>query len=93
MNHPFSLQLEDLETLDFEILPKETAVTGAQAEVTTLAIGEEGGDFGIHPIPPIALPPCLPWKPFPKPINPPIKPPIYTTLALGEEGGDFGLLF
>lgn len=87
MNHPFNLQLEDLELLEFDILPTEEAeITGSRAEVTTLALGEEGGHY-----PDLLLPPhCRPLPRPPKPpICPPIKPPIYTTMALGEEGGDW----
>ena len=48
-------------------------------EVTSLAIGEEGGDF-----------PCIiEIKPKPEPI----KPPYATTEAVGEEGGDCFLIF
>jgi hypothetical protein len=87
MEHPFNLQLEDLETLDFDLM-EESEVTGG-VTFTTLALGEEGGHC------PLATKPPLPWcgTPIPRPplcppTKPPIKPPIFTTLALGEEGGD-----
>jgi len=45
-------------------------------EVTTYAIGEEGGGY-----------PCIEVKPI-KSIPKPIEPPYATTQAIGEEGGD-----
>ncbi|MDJ0676047.1 MAG: hypothetical protein QNJ36_11795 [Calothrix sp. MO_167.B42] len=48
-------------------------------QVTTDAIGEEGGDY-----------PCV-IEVEPKPE--PIKPPYATTLAIGEEGGDCPVLY
>ncbi|HAA26811.1 MAG TPA: hypothetical protein DCE56_02910 [Cyanobacteria bacterium UBA8553] len=86
MNHPFALELSDLEAvdLDFEenltdeaaaevaggILPGGCVVTGAYYE---------GGGYGW---PPIVKDPVYPVRP---------KYPPYevTTLALGEEGGHF----
>lgn len=90
MDHPFNLQLDDLETLDFDLI-EESDITGGIA-VTTLALGEEGGCF---PIPKPPIPWCrtpIPRPPIKPPIKPPVKPPsppIYTTMALGEEGGCF----
>ncbi|MDJ0676045.1 MAG: hypothetical protein QNJ36_11785 [Calothrix sp. MO_167.B42] len=49
-------------------------------EVTTHAIGKEGGDYPIE------------VEPKPEPIKP-IKPPYATTLAIGEEGGDCPVLY
>ena len=74
MNHPFALELSDLEAvdLDFEeyLTDQEAAqVGGADKQVTTLSYGEEGGKR---------------WSP---PIKPQPDPPRYTTQALGEEGG------
>jgi hypothetical protein len=57
------------------------SITGGLT-LTTLAVGEEGGDY--FPRPPKWCPPIAPPH---SPIKPPIKPPEVTTLALGEEGG------
>lgn len=106
MSHPFDLSISELEAIDLEF---EEQLTVEQANnvgggifATTLALGEEGGDYHppiiiepIYPRPPIKWPPdCeLPIKPpIKRPIKPPIKPPIYTTLAIGEEGGDEWLI-
>jgi hypothetical protein len=97
LNHPFALNISDLEdlALDFEQLTDdETAeIGGGQTMVTTLAVGEEGGDpgdvecishpgseTGGHPDPkPFPLP-----KPFPFP-----KPPVYTKAWLENGGGHY----
>ena len=84
MNHPFELELSDLESieLDFpeELTHEEAAkVEGGSGRVTTLALGEEGGC--IHPQSPVSK---FVIKPYPAP---PAKPPKVTTQAIGEEGG------
>ena len=97
MNHPFNLNLSDLEAvdLDFEeqLSVEEAEKVGGGTIFTTLALGEEGGCY-----PPIIKDPCYPrppikWPlPCELPIDPPGEPPEVTTLALGEEGGDCGFL-
>lgn len=99
MSHPFDLNPFELETmeLDFEqqLTDEEAArVGGGQTTYTTLALGEEGGDYCYSPKP-------QPLKPRPFPAPPEVTtkalgeeggdpdPPIFTTLALGEEGGCF----
>lgn len=83
MTHPFNLNLTELQTLDLEF---EEALTDTAAHInggnlaTTLAVGEEGGDW----LPRCPYPTPSP-KPHPRPV--PIDPPIMTTMALGEEGG------
>jgi hypothetical protein len=63
MSHPFELTLSALTAIDLnleEVLSEqEAAQIGGGFDVTTLALGEEGG-----------------YCPPPKPICPPIKPPI-----------------
>jgi hypothetical protein len=83
MNHPFSLQLKDLELLELDSLPDDGASIAGGTTITTRALGEEGGQCSERPT--FCPPPS--HKP-PRPICPPTKPPIYTTLAIGEEGGD-----
>lgn len=112
MRHPFDLSLNELQEinvaidlaidLDFAepLTDLEAAQVGSGLDVTTLALGEEGGE----PITTKAVgeeggattlalgeegghdphPPHKPWKPV-RPCPP--ESPIYTTLALGEEGG------
>lgn len=85
MKHPFDLDNWHLETVDLDFLEplsdeKTKPIDGSHVEVTTLALGEEGGEF-----------PDLPWK-VPKDDRPPfyprpIEPPEATTMAIGEEGG------
>ncbi len=68
----------------------------ANNKMTTMAVGEEGGDCppkSKHPYlgPPIAYTKAMNedggcYKPRP-PIGPPIKPPVLTTYAMNEEGG------
>ncbi|MEG4987716.1 hypothetical protein QUB08_18355 [Microcoleus sp. BR0-C5] len=90
MNHPFDLDIADLEAIDLdfeETLTDEQATRiGGGLMATTLAIGEEGGG-GIQCI----SAPCPgseggggAFPPQPIPIDPPM-----TTLALGEEGGGY----
>jgi hypothetical protein len=98
MNHPFALELSDLESIDLEfeeyLTPEDATQVGGLTLATTKALGEEGGtppfdyytkawyEGGGWNYPPY-YPPNYP------PIKPPVdEPPIYTTLALGEEGGD-----
>lgn len=89
MNHPFDLDIADLEAidLDFEetLTDEESTRIGGGLMATTLAIGEEGGG-GIQCI----SAPCPGseggggFPPQPIPIDPPM-----TTMALGEEGGGY----
>ncbi len=98
MNHPFALELSDLESIDLEFeeyLNSEDATqVGGLTLATTKALGEEGGippsnyytkawhESGGWNYPP-SYPPNHP------PTKPPVdEPPIFTTLAIGEEGGD-----
>ncbi|MEG4071301.1 hypothetical protein QUA30_01370 [Microcoleus sp. Pol14C2] len=87
MNHPFDLDIADLEAidLDFEetLTDEESTRIGGGLRATTLALGEEGGG-GIQCI----SAPCPGSEGgggFPPP--PPIFDPPVTTLAIGEEGG------
>ncbi|GAA6619420.1 hypothetical protein [Scytonema sp. NUACC26] len=95
MNHPFALDISDLEALELnfeENLSDEEAnqVTGGLKIATTKAFGEEGGGEIV-----CISAPCPGSeggddpRPKPRPTKPqhPTKPPEVTTLALGEEGG------
>ncbi|MEG4198859.1 hypothetical protein [Microcoleus sp. Pol12A5] len=88
MNHPFDLDIADLEAinLDFEeiLTDEQAAHIGGGIRFTTLALGEEGGGGPIQCI----SAPCPGSEGgggFPPP--PPIFDPPVTTLAIGEEGG------
>lgn len=87
MRHPFDLKISDLETvnLDFqEPLTREEAeeIGGGRTELTTQALGEEGGKFPE----PIPFPDS--FLDYPRPYPYPLRDtPDVTTLALGEEGG------
>jgi hypothetical protein len=91
LNHPFALNISDLEdlTLDFEeqLTDQETAQIVGGTKFTTLALGEEGGDPGD--IVCISAP-CpgseTGGEPLPKPLPKPPKPPVYTK-AWFECGG------
>lgn len=103
MRHPFDLNPEEIESVDLDFeepISDEEAerVGGGLSIYTSMAFGEEGGDFPDYPRP-ICPPYPLPFpideypkplpKPIPWPIPPkPIGPPDVTTLAIGEEGGD-----
>ena len=94
MNHPFALNLSDLEAVDLEFeeyLTDEeaTQVGGGGGRLTTYIYGEEGGYSWGLPSPPHYLGPPIHVPPY---NQPPTKPPTYTTLALGEEGGGSYLL-
>lgn len=84
MRHPFDLSLGELQAIDLDfaepLTDAEAAQVGGTTIATTLAIGEEGGEW--HYPRPYPLP-----RPKPRPRPVPIDPPEYTTLALGEEGG------
>ncbi|MEG5037203.1 hypothetical protein [Microcoleus sp. AT3-D2] len=89
MNHPFDLDIADLEAidLDFEetLTDEESTRIGGGIRFTTLAIGEEGGGGPIQCI----SAPCPGSEGgggFPTP--PHIFDPPVTTLAIGEEGGE-----
>ncbi len=93
MNHPFSLNISDLEAIEFSFEEhleddESSQVMGGRKIATTDALGEEGGIVCISaPCPgseggDVPLP-----KPLPKPY--PTKPPVVTTLAIGEEGGSY----
>jgi len=77
LNHPFNLDISNLEDLNLDLeqqlTEEEAARVGGGLTFTTLALGEEGGDYSK----------------FPQPQPGPIDPPEYTTQALGEEGGDY----
>ena len=85
MQHPFDLEIIDLEAIQFnpdpvtEPLTDQAAetVAGGSATVTTQALGEEGGFAGIE----------FPGLPDVSTLFP-ISPPEVTTQALGEEGGE-----
>jgi hypothetical protein len=86
MNHPFALNLSDLEAVDLEFEEQLKFEDVAQVDggilpggcVLTQAFYETG--YYPRTCPPIPTPNC-------PPITPPICPPTATTLALGEEGG------
>jgi hypothetical protein len=91
LNHPFALDISDLEnlTIDLEeqLTDKETAQIGGGTTLTTLALGEEGGyPGGIVCI----SAPCPGSEsgesPYPYPLPKPPKPPVYTK-AWAEGGG------
>ncbi|MGD1805063.1 hypothetical protein ACP6PL_06435 [Dapis sp. BLCC M126] len=101
MNHPFALNISDLEDVNLDIeeqLTDEEAsqINGGKGEepiFTTLAIGEEGGHYPGDIV--CISAPCPgsesgghPWpKPMPMPMPPkPHKPPVMTK-ALYENGG------
>jgi hypothetical protein len=86
MNHPFALDISDLETIELnfeETLSDEEAnqVTGGLT-ITTQAVGEEGG----HEIVCISAP-CPGSEGGDNSGSPSKRPPKVTTLAIGEEGG------
>ncbi|NMG21197.1 hypothetical protein [Brasilonema bromeliae] len=94
MNHPFGLDVLDLEAIELnfedDLNDEEAAqVVGGLTKATTEAVGEEGGtvttlavgeEGGIQCI----SAPCPGSEGGEKP---PKEPPKATTLALGEEGG------
>ncbi len=89
MNHPFDLDIADLEAidLDFEetLTDEQAAHIGGGLMATTLAIGEEGGgeiQCISAPCPGSEGRGGFPPKPIP------IDPPM-TTMAVGEEGGGY----
>jgi bacteriocin-like protein len=97
LTHPFALDISDLDNLNLDfaeqLTDEETAqITGGlkkdEPTVTTLAVGEEGGDGGIQCI----SAPCPGSEngghPSHKPPRPPKphQPPVYTK-ALHENGG------
>ncbi|MEG3898438.1 MULTISPECIES: hypothetical protein [unclassified Microcoleus] len=86
MNHPFDLDIADLEAidLDFEetLSDEEAARIGGGIMATTLAIGEEGGGIQCISAPCPGSEGGGGFPPQPIPIHPPV-----TTLAIGEEGG------
>src|SRR6476620_12119279 len=89
MNHPFDLDIADLEAinLDFEeiLTDEQAAHIGGGIRFTTLALGEEGGGGPIQCI----SAPCPGSEGgggFPV-SRPPVFPPPVTTHAIGEEGG------
>ncbi|MDZ8054845.1 MAG: hypothetical protein RMX68_008905 [Aulosira sp. ZfuVER01] len=107
LNHPFALDISDLEDLNLDVgkqLTDEEAAEiggGKAPEVTTLALGEEGGHD--HPGEIVCISAPCPGsesggEPSPKPLPKPPKPPVYTkawfengggvyTKALHENGG------
>ncbi|MFH7028984.1 MAG: hypothetical protein ACHBN1_27225 [Heteroscytonema crispum UTEX LB 1556] len=99
LNHPFALDISDLEdlTLDFEeqLTDEETAQIGGGtgAEFTTLALGPEGG----HPGDIVCISAPCPGsesggEPSPKPPKPlpkPPKPPVYTKAWFETGGGPY----
>ena len=105
MRHPFELEIADLEIVEAsqirELTDEEiknisgghddrvtTLALGEEGgEVTTLALGEEGGEVTT-----LALGEeggGFTTRAFFEEGGCSIEPPIATTLALGEEGGDF----
>ncbi|HEY9766887.1 MAG TPA: hypothetical protein V6C71_00065 [Coleofasciculaceae cyanobacterium] len=96
MNHPFELELSDLETidLDFEeqLTNEETARIGGGKHSDIVCIsapcpGSEGGDDPGKPWPTRPRPSKKHGPKSPRPGK--HKPPEFTTLAIGEEGGDY----
>lgn len=82
MNHPFDLELRELETLDLEFeeplsLDEASQVNGS---LRLISRSESKVNFKRRP----RLRPPRPI--YPRPIYP-VDPPSATTLALGEEGG------
>lgn len=92
MNHPFGLELSDLEAieLDFveELTEEESAKVGGGMSAAESILGEQGGWIKIPPIeiPPIKLPSIKlpPGYPTTEAFG---EDGDVTTLALGEEGG------
>lgn len=100
LNHPFSLNISDLEDLNLDIEEQLTDEEAAQISggykdepiFTTLALGEEGGDYPGDIV--CISAPCPGSEtgggPLPKPLPPeppkPPKPPVLTK-ALYENGG------
>ncbi|MCZ0904593.1 hypothetical protein ON021_32320 [Microcoleus sp. HI-ES] len=89
MNHPFDLDIADLEAIDLDfqetLTDEESTRIGGGLMATTLAIGEEGGgeiQCISAPCPGSEGGGRFPPKPIP------IDPPM-TTMALGEEGGGY----
>ena len=89
MNHPFDLDPAELEAMDLDfgepLTDEEAAHIRGGTDVTTLALGEEGG---CKPIQCISAP-CPGSEggggfPFP---HPPVFEPPVSTQAVGEEGG------
>jgi hypothetical protein len=93
MNHPFALNLSDLETVDLEFEEHLNSETDAQIEGGMRTCGtpvpgcytdacNEGGGYGYPPFPGPCYEPPKPPCYYPMP-----KPPVCTTMAYGEEGG------
>jgi hypothetical protein len=86
MTHPFDMDMADIPAadLDFEepLSEAEAAEIGGSFWATTMALGEEGGDYFPRPRP---LPNI---RPRPRPLPNPKPDPICITRALGEDGGD-----
>src|SRR6476469_8362158 len=89
MNHPFDLDPAELEAMDLDfgepLTDEEAAHIRGGTDVTTLALGEEGG---CHQIQCISAP-CPGSEgggkfPPPRFFDPPL-----STLAVGEEGGGY----
>lgn len=86
MNHPFDLDIADLEAidLDFEetLTDEDAARIGGGLMATTLALGEEGGGILCISAPCPGSEGGGGFPPQPLPID-----PLMTTMAIGEEGG------
>ena len=88
MNHPFDLDPAELEAMDLDfgepLTDEEAAHIRGGTDVTTLALGEEGG---CKPIQCISAP-CPGSEGGGGGFSrPPKSDPRMTTMALGEEGG------
>jgi hypothetical protein len=96
MNHPFELELTELEVMDLDfkeqLTQEETATIegGKHSDIVCISApcpgSETGGDNPDYPVPTKPKPPKVrhPRKDFPD-----RHPPEFTTLALGEEGGGY----
>jgi len=86
MRHPFELEISELENLNLslqELTDEDAEKVAGGSNVTTLAIGEEGGSFTTLAI-------GEEGGDFTSAaIGEEGGDPVFTTLAIGEEGGGF----
>ncbi|MDJ0733423.1 MAG: hypothetical protein QNJ47_04930 [Nostocaceae cyanobacterium] len=87
MNHPFALDISDLESIELDLEEEISNEEALQVEgglsIYTDALHENGDPIFTTE----AIGEEGGCKPYPLPCYP-IKPPEVTTKALGEEGGD-----
>lgn len=85
MNHPFDLDSADLLAMDLdfeETLTDEQAADIGGGRMTTMMVGEEGGEIQCISAPCPGSEGGEGYPPNPIPIDPPM-----STMAIGEEGG------